>query len=66
MLFSKYKIFHQMCSHDAGNVIQEPLNLKFLYKPPPPSSRQNQNSTPMNNYEALICHMLFAINYQQQ
>ena len=36
MLFSKYKIFHQMCSHDAGNVIQEPLNLKFLYKPPPP------------------------------
>ena len=30
MLFEKYKIFHQMCFQNAGNVISEPLILKIF------------------------------------
>ena len=34
MLFLKYKIFHQMCSQNAGNVISEPPILKISPEPP--------------------------------
>ena len=53
MLFLKYKIFHQMCSQNAGNVISEPPILKISPGPPleslsmTPPPIQNQNSTPM-------------------
>ena len=30
MLFEKFKIFHQMCFQNAGNVISEPLILKLF------------------------------------